>query len=59
MLDRLAVLAGDPTADAERLPGVRAPIYISVVALEPPVVIEFLVADQFRTIRLLDIRPMS
>jgi len=56
VLDRLAALARRPTADAQRLPGVRAPVYIAVVATEPLVIIEFLVAEEFRTVRLLDIR---
>ncbi|MBV8160224.1 MAG: hypothetical protein JO265_04810 [Acidimicrobiia bacterium] len=55
LLDALQALAENPLADAERVPGVRAPVYVTVLPLTPPVALTFLLAEQFRTIRLIRI----
>jgi hypothetical protein len=58
MLEWLVDFARNPTAGAQRVPGVRAPIFIRVVPVHPPVYVTFLLADEFHTIKVIKIRPM-
>ncbi len=59
MLEWLAVFADHPLAGADRVPGVRAPVFIVIVPLRPtPALVRFLYAEQFRTVKIIDIRPM-
>ncbi len=58
MLDWLAEFAQDPLKDAHRVPGIKAPVYLAVVPLRPPVVVKFLHANQFRTVRLIAFGPL-
>ncbi|MDP9389245.1 MAG: hypothetical protein M3Q48_15350 [Actinomycetota bacterium] len=58
MLDWIVTFASNPLAGAQRVPGVRAPVFIAVVPLNPPVVVTFLHAEQFRTVRLIKITPL-
>ncbi len=58
MLDWLARFAERPRTDAQRVPGLRAPVYVTVVPLDPPVVVRFLIAEEFRTIRLIELLPL-
>jgi hypothetical protein len=58
MLEWLAEFAADPLDRAQRVPGVLAPVYIAVAPLRPPVVVRFLLAEQFRTVRLLAFLPL-
>ena len=52
--------SAETLAGALRVPGVLAPVYITVVATtRPPVVITFLLADQFRTLRLIRIKDLQ
>jgi hypothetical protein len=58
MLDWLAGLASDPLGQAQRVPGVLAPVYMAVAPLRPPAVVTFLLAEQFRTLKLIRIRSL-
>lgn len=58
MLDWLAGLASDPLDHAQRVPGVLAPVYTAVAPVRPPVVVVFLLAEQFRTVKLIRIRDL-
>ena len=59
MLDRLAELAIDPLKAAQRVPGVLAPVYVAVLPLAAaPVVVRFLLAEQFQTVKILGIGPL-
>ncbi len=40
------------------MPGLRAPVYVTVVPIDPPVVVRFLIAEEFRTIRLIEFLPL-
>lgn len=53
MIDWLVGFASDPQAHAHRVPGVKAPVYFTVVPLQPPVVIRFLLDQQFHVIKFL------
>ena len=53
MLDWLAVNVREPLVGAHRVPGIAAPVYIWIVPLTPPVAVRFLLAEQYRTIRLI------
>ena len=41
------------------MPNIAAPVYVVQVPLRPPVVLTFLYAFHFHTIRLLKIRPLA
>ncbi len=59
MLEWLATFAEDPLATAHRVPGVRAPVFIVVVPLNPsPVLIRFLYADQYHCVKLIHFGPL-
>lgn len=58
MLDWLVSFSWSPRRDAQRVPGLQAPVYIVVVPLDPPVVIRFLLAEQFHAIRLISLRTL-
>jgi hypothetical protein len=58
MLDWLVEFAGDPHRYGQRVPGVRAPAYIAIVPLREPVVVRYLLAEQFHTINVLAIGPL-
>lgn len=58
MLDWLVGLASEPLTHSRRVPGVKAPIYFTVVPLQPPVVIRFLLDQQFHVIKFLGIGPL-
>lgn len=58
MLDWLAGLASDPLERAQRVPGVLAPVYMTVAPVRPPVVVTFLLAEQFRTVKLIRISDL-
>ena len=57
MLDWLVGFASDPLDSAQRLPGVRAPIYIAKTFV-PRVLVVFLHAEMFKTVRILEFRRM-
>lgn len=63
-LEWLTDLARDPINDkATRLPGVLAPVYVQIVPLgrgpnSKFVVVRYLVADQFNTVRVMAIGPL-
>jgi hypothetical protein len=59
-LEWLAALAVNPTRiGSTRLPGIRAPLFVEVVPLGGKhVVVRFLIAEQFRTVRILGIGPL-
>jgi hypothetical protein len=51
--------AGNPLQGAQRVPGILAPVYITIVPLPGvPAVVRFLVADQFNTILVKKIVPL-
>jgi len=52
MLDWFWALAQDPTTPGIRVPGERAPIYLAETAVSG-VILTYLVAEEFRTIRLI------
>lgn len=54
MLEWLAGWVADPLRSAHRVPGVRAPVYMVLVPLRPPVVIKFLYAEQFHALKLIE-----
>ncbi|MGH9152897.1 MAG: hypothetical protein ACRD03_10975 [Acidimicrobiales bacterium] len=58
LLDWLVTFAADPLVGAQRVPGILAPVFIAVVPLRPPVVVRFLCADQFRTVRIISIKAL-
>lgn len=59
LLEWLTVLADDPLRHARRVPAIRAPVYIVFAPLRPtPVVVRFLLAEQYHTVKLIDIRPL-
>lgn len=59
MLDWLVDFSQEPLANAQRVPGIRAPIFIAVVPLPlDAAVVRFLYAEQFRTVRILAIKPL-
>jgi len=53
MLDWLTIFADDPLANAHRVPGVRAPVYLVVTPIRR-VTLTFLHAEQFHTVKLLE-----
>lgn len=57
MLDWLAAFCLDPLADATRVPGVRAPVYVVVTPVRGQV-LRFLLAEQFQTIKLIEFVPL-
>jgi len=59
MLIFLAELAQaeDPTANAWRVPGVRAPVYIVLTHVRD-VFLKFLYVPQFRAIKLIEFAPL-
>jgi hypothetical protein len=56
----LANLAEDPLGGyPQRVPGVLGPVFIEVVPLGAKhIIVRFLVADQFHTVRILGIGPL-
>ncbi len=59
MLDWLVEFAKDPLEGAERVPSIAAPVFVTLVPLRPPVVVTFLYAFHFRTVKLLKIEPAA
>jgi hypothetical protein len=59
MLDWLVGFAETPLEGAQRVPGILAPVYITIVPLPGvPAVVRFLLADQFNTILVKKIVPL-
>jgi hypothetical protein len=59
MLDWLVEFAREPLKTAQRVPGILAPVYITIVPLPgTPAVVRFLVADQFNTLVVKKIVPL-
>jgi hypothetical protein len=56
-LEWLVELATTPSAQGRRVPGIPAPVYLAVV-LRPPVVVRYLIAEQFHTVRVIGISPL-
>jgi hypothetical protein len=54
MLEWLAALANDPLRDAHLIPGI-GPVYFAIVPLREPLLVKFLDAWQFRTIKIIKI----
>ena len=52
MLDWFVELSANPKKVGQRLPQVRAPVYLAVTPVRP-VTLTYLVADEYRTIRLI------
>lgn len=58
-LDWLVEFATDPLKNAQRVPGILAPVYIAIAPLrDKPVVVRFVLADQFHTIVVRGIGPL-
>lgn len=57
MLDWMVELADDPLRDAHRIPGIRAPVYLRLTALDN-VALKFLHAEQFHVVRLIELGPL-
>jgi hypothetical protein len=58
MLEWVAGLASAPYSGSRRVPGIDAPVYIALVATRQITVARFLVAEQYKTIRLINFRPL-
>ena len=58
MLDWFAEFVLDPLRSAHRIPGQRAPIYLVVTAV-PRVTLTFLLAEQFKTIQLIEVGTLD
>lgn len=58
MLEWFTRFASDPLENAHRVPSIAAPAYVVEVPLRPPVVLTFLHAFHFRTVRLPSIKPL-
>jgi hypothetical protein len=56
----LANLSEDPhSGGPQRVPGILGPVYIEVVPLGPKhIIVRFLIAEQFHTVRILGIGPL-
>lgn len=58
-MDWLVGFSEEPLTDAQRVPGALSPLYIVVVPLPgEPVVVRFLLAEQFFTILVKRIVPL-
>ena len=57
MLDWFTEIVKEPLRDAHRVPSIAAPVYVALVPLRPPVLVTFLYAFHFHTIKLLSIKP--
>jgi hypothetical protein len=57
MLDWMVEVANDPKAAGTRLPGVRAPVYLAFTPVRPFTLV-YLVADEYRTVRLIKFGSM-
>lgn len=56
LLEWLTTFAEDPLGKAQRVPGVKAPVFIVVAPLSPsPVLIRFLYVDKYHCVKLIDI----
>lgn len=58
MLDWLVQVAHEPRETGYRVPGVEVPIYLAVVPLKQPVTVKYLVADQFRSVKIIKVEPL-
>lgn len=58
MLEWFVEFARDPVAKAYRLPGVKAPVYLAIVPTRPRSAVKFLLAEQFRTVKIISIDPL-
>lgn len=59
LLDYLVELCSDPESVSYRVPGIRAPVYLAIVPVARPIAIKFLLAEQFRTIKLAEIGQLG
>lgn len=59
MLDWLSSMARDPYDGAIRVPGVRAPVYFAMVPVRPAAVARFLIAEEFHTVKFINIVPLA
>lgn len=59
VLDWLVEVSEHPFEAGQRLPGVRAPVLIGKVSTKPPVMVRYLIADQFHTVRIIKIAPLG
>ena len=57
MLDWMYTFCESPLDDAHRVPGIRAPVYIVVTPVRRTT-LRFLLAEQFRTISLIEFRVL-
>jgi hypothetical protein len=51
MLEFMVDLATDPSEDAHRVPGIRAPVYLRVTPVRN-VTVTYLIAEQFKVVKL-------
>lgn len=54
-LEWLIDVASDPWRVAHRIPAIAAPVCLRIAPVKPPAVVKLLIADQFRTVKLIDI----
>jgi hypothetical protein len=59
LLDWLVEVAQEPREKAYRVPGSEVPVYLAVVRVRPPITVKYLVADQFRAVKIIKIEPLS
>jgi hypothetical protein len=59
VLDWFAGLVEEPAGQAHRVPGVRASVYLAVIPCRPPLAVTFLIATEFRTVKLISLEDLA